>query len=152
MQLMKEWFELPTDRPAAEIATLVDAKQTHPMQAKKLLGRDIVCFYSGTQAAAHAQQEWEKQFSQRQDPTDIAEVAISRSAIQFKDGKAGIVRVLVAAGLAKSNNEARQKVQEGAVTTGPERTKVTDPKAEIEIYDGLIIRLGRHIRRVKLVD
>ncbi len=34
-QLMKEWFELLTDRPAAEIATLVDAKQTHPMQAKR---------------------------------------------------------------------------------------------------------------------
>jgi hypothetical protein len=29
---------------------------------------------------------------------------------------------------------------------------VTDPKAEIEVADGLIIRLGRHIRRVKLAD
>jgi tyrosyl-tRNA synthetase len=150
--IMKEWFELLTDRPTAEIAKLIDPAQTHPMTAKKLLATDIVGFYAGAEAAARAQAEWEKQFSQRQDPDEIAEAVISRAAIQFKEGKAGIVRVLVAAGLAKSNNEARQKVLEGAVNIGPERTKVSDPKAEIDLGDGLIVRLGRHLRRVKLVD
>src|SRR5262249_25835237 len=40
--LMKQWFELLTDRPADEIARLTDPKVTHPMDAKKALGRDIV--------------------------------------------------------------------------------------------------------------
>ncbi len=150
--IMREWFELLTNRSTAEIERLTDASQTHPMQAKKLLASDIVAFYAGAEAAAKAQSEWEKQFSQKQDPAEIAEAPISKAAIQFKEGKAGIVRVVVAAGLAKSNGEARQKVLEGAVNVGPERTKVTDPKTEIEIVDGLIIRLGRHLRRVKLVD
>ena len=79
-------------------------------------------------------------------------LTISRAAIQYKDGKAGILNVLRAAGLAKSNNEARQKVLEGAVNFGPDRTKVTDPKTELEIADGLIVRLGRKILRIKLVD
>ena len=150
--LMKEWFELLTNRPTVEIATLIDSGQTHPMAAKKRLGQDVVTFYYGEDAASRAQAEWEKQFSQKQDPTDVAEASVSRAAIQMTGTKAGITRVLAAAGLAKSNNEARQKVQEGAVTIGPDRTKITDPKTEIELADGLVLRLGRKIVRVKLVE
>lgn len=148
--LLKEWFELLTDRSAEEIARLLDAKQTHPKMAKKLLGTDIATFYYGAEEAGKAQAEWEKQFEGKKDPDAIQEAIVDRAAIQFKDGKAGIVRVLVAVGLAKSNGEARQKVTEGAVNIGPDRTKITDPKAEIEVVDGTIVRLGRHIRRIKL--
>jgi tyrosyl-tRNA synthetase len=148
-ELLKEWFDLLTDRPTAETAALIS---TEPMEAKKQLGAEIVAFYYGPEAAAHARLEWEKQFSGKRDPDEIPQALISRTAIQLKDGKAAILRVLVAAGLAKSNNEARQKVTEGAVNFGPNRTKVTDPKAELEIVDGLIIRLGRHIRRLNVVD
>src|SRR5262249_37903195 len=59
--LMREWFELLTDRPAEEIAQLTDSQATHPMEAKKTLGKDIVAFYHG--AAAEAQAEWQRRFS-----------------------------------------------------------------------------------------
>jgi len=147
--LLKEWFELLTDRPFAEVEALI---ASNPMEAKKQLGVEIATFYYGAAAGVQARAEWEKQFSGKQDPTDIPEAAISRAAVQLKDGKANIARIVVAAGLAKSNNEARRKVTEGAVNVGPDRTKITDPQAEIEVGDGLLIRLGRHIRRVKLVD
>ena len=147
--LLKEWFDLLTDRPAAETEALI---ASNPMEAKKQLGAEIVTFYYGAAAGAQARSEWEKQFSGKQDPTEIPEAAISRAAIQFKEGKAVVTRIVVAAGLAKSNNEARRKVSEGAVNVGPERTKITDPQMEIEVEDGLIIRLGRHIRRIKLVE
>jgi tyrosyl-tRNA synthetase len=147
--IMQEWFELLTDRPATDVTGLIGS---NPMEAKKQLGMEIVRYYHGADIANQARTEWEKQFSQRQDPTDIPEPTVSRAAVQLKDGKAGVLRVIVAAGLAKSNNEARQKVLEGAVNIGPDRSKLTDPKAEIEITDGLIIRLGRHIRRIKLID
>ena len=65
---MKEWFELLTDRSSDEIASLTDAQQTHPMQAKKLLGTSIVSFYGGTEAASKAQAEWEKQFPNAKTP------------------------------------------------------------------------------------
>ena len=42
---------LLTDRPAEEVAQLTDAKATHPLEAKKTLGKDIVRFYYGEQAA-----------------------------------------------------------------------------------------------------
>ncbi len=112
-ELMKEWFELLTDFTADEIAVFLDPAKTKPFDAKKALGRAIVTFYHGVEQATFAQNEWEAQFSRKQDPNEITEVSIS-SAIPG-DVKVGILKVLVAAGLAKSNNVARQKVTEGAV-------------------------------------
>jgi len=153
--LMPEWFRLLTDRPFAEIDRLTGADadleqtMTHPMEAKKTLARDVVGFYHGHDAARAAQAEWVKQFSQRQDPTDVPEVTIPRA--ELVDGRVGLVRLLTLAGLVKSNNEARQKAQEGAVTIGPDREKVTDPKAPVAVTDGTIVRLGsKHIRRIRL--
>src|SRR5215813_7206526 len=45
--LMSEWFMLLTNRPAEEIERLTDPAQTHPKEAKKVLGKDIVRFYHG---------------------------------------------------------------------------------------------------------
>ena len=87
---------------------------------------------------------------QGKDPDDVQVAEVPRG--ELVDGKIGVVKLLVVIELAKSNNEARQKVTEGAVTIGPDRTKVTDPKAMIAISEGLVIRLGsRHIRRLHIV-
>ena len=93
--------------------------------------------------------EWERQFSQKVDPENILEASLPRT--DLADGQANIAKLLVQLGLAKSNNEARQKVQEGAVTIGPDRTKISDPKASVPVTDGLVVRLGsRRIVRVRL--
>jgi tyrosyl-tRNA synthetase len=149
--LMRQWFELLTDRPGEEVARLTDPNATHPMEAKKTLGRDIVTFYHGESAAAAARAEWEKRFSERQDPTEIPEKAIEAS--ELKEGRIGVLRLLVLLGLASSNNEARRLIQGGGITVGPDRTKLTDPNAAIEVTTGLIVRKGgsKHVRRVRLV-
>ncbi|MCE9534229.1 MAG: tyrosine--tRNA ligase [Planctomycetes bacterium] len=150
--LMKEWYELLTDVPAAEIASLIDNAKTHPKAAKQRLGLEIVTYYHGGDAALQARADWEKEVREKQDPDDMPEASVSRAAVMLPSGKAGIVKLLVAAGLAKSNGDARQKVTEGAVNIGPEKTKVADPKAEIELNDGLVLRLGKNLRRVRVVD
>lgn len=148
--LMREWFELLSDRPAAEVVRLTDAQATHPMEAKKTLARDIVAFYHGEPAAVEAQQEWERRFSARQDPSDIPEATIP--AASLADGKLSIVKLLVALKLAPSNNEARRLVQGGGVTSGPDREKVSDPNALITVTEGLIVRVGsRRVVRVRLI-
>jgi tyrosyl-tRNA synthetase len=149
-ELLRKWFELLTDRPAAEIAALADAAQTHPMTAKETLGKDIVSFYYGTTEAAAAAAEWRKRFSSRQDPTDIPEKQIAAS--ELTDGKIWICKLLVLLGLATSNNEARRFVEGGGVNYGPDKTKVTDSKANISLTDGLIVRVGsKKIAKVRLV-
>ena len=55
------------------------------------------------------------------------------------------------AGLAKSNGEARKKIDEGAVSTGPELVKLTDWKHPVTVpADGLIVKLGKAIVRVRV--
>jgi tyrosyl-tRNA synthetase len=156
-ELMQEWFTLLTNNSTEDIKRLLnigggdDDTKVHPMDAKKLLGRDVVGFYHGAVAATAAQAEWERRFSQGQDPTEIPDVVIS--CAELVDGGLVVTKLLQKMQLAKSGNEARQKVVEGAVTVGPDRTKVADPKAVVAIKDGLIVRLGsRKIARVKMAS
>lgn len=143
---LREWFELLTDRPASEIDALLSG---HPMEAKKRLAADIADFYHGAGAGQAARLEWERRFSDKQDPTDIPEVTLPAELVA--DGRVPVAKLLVALGLAKSNGEARLKVGEGAVNLGPERAKVTDPQALIPVSDGLVVRLGsKRIARVRL--
>lgn len=146
--LLKEWFELLTDRSAEDIANLVDAAKTHPMTAKAMLGQDIVGFYHGVEAAQAATAEWTKRFTQREDPTDIPEKSLSRS--ECPDGVISITKILVALGWAKSNNEARRLIQGGGVTVGEEKRKVEDPNEAPVIGEGLIVRVGsKRVARIR---
>lgn len=141
-ELMREWFELLTDRSAEEIASLLDPVQTHPMAAKKALAADIVTFYHGPDAAADARAEWERRFSQRQDPSDIADFTIPAS--ELTDGAIWICKALQLAGLVPSTSEARRLIQQGGVTIGVDRTRVSDPKLTLSLpSEGLIIRVGQ---------
>jgi tyrosyl-tRNA synthetase len=147
-ELMKEWFELLTDRTTEEIITFIDAAKTHPMTAKKILAGDIVRFYHGDAAAKEAQAEWEKRFSKREDPTDMPTVTIPRS--ELKDGKISVVRALVLSKLATTNGEARRLIQQGGVTYGPDRMKVTDIQQELSLDEPVILRVGQR-KVVRLV-
>ncbi|MFL5331143.1 MAG: tyrosine--tRNA ligase [Gemmataceae bacterium] len=145
--LLSEWFRLLTDRPKSEIDSLLVG---HPMDAKKTLGRDIVGFYHGESAAKDAQAEWERRFSARQDPSEIATADVAGS--ELMDGAILPGKLLVLVGFAKSNNEARQKITEGAMSVGPDRTKVEDPKTPIMLSDGLVVRLGsKKIVKIRIV-
>lgn len=147
--LMAEWYQLLTEKSEEDIKTLTDASKTHPMDAKKTLAREIVGFYYGPDEAQNSQTEWERRFSQKKDPSEIESVLIPGSEIE--DGKIWICKLLVLLGLSESNNAARRSVQSGAVTIGPDKTKITDPKHAIELTDGLIVRIGsRNIRQVQM--
>src|SRR5258708_25838838 len=67
--LMREWFELLTDRTNEEIASLTDPQATHPRQAKETLGKDIVRFYYGDAGADAVAAEWRHRFTDKEDPT-----------------------------------------------------------------------------------
>ncbi|WP_020473217.1 tyrosine--tRNA ligase [Zavarzinella formosa] len=146
--LLKEWYTLLTDRPLTEIEELCDSVKTAPFDAKKQLSRDIVGFYHGPDAEPVAQTNWVKRVSEKKDPDIIPEVNIPSA--DAKDPM-GILKLLVLVGFCKSNNEARQKVTEGAVNIGPERIKLTDWKTTVPLEDGLVIRLGsRNIAKIRI--
>jgi tyrosyl-tRNA synthetase len=147
--LMREWFELLTNRPATEIAELTNANHTHPRAAKEILGKEIAGFYHGEKEAAEAATEWQRRFTERQDPTEIPEAAVPSG--ELNDGKIGAARLLFLLAMAKRNNEARRLIRGGGVTLGQDRTKLTDPMASITVMDGLIVRVGnRRVVKVKV--
>jgi len=146
---MREWFTLLTNRSAEDIARLTDPKATNPREAKLILGGDIVRFYHGELAAAKAIEEWISRNTKRQDPSEIPEVSITAESIT--EGKMPASKLLVALKLATSNKEGRRLIEGGGVTIGPERTKVTDVNATVEVTTGLIVRVGnRKVVRVRV--
>lgn len=141
-EMMPNFFELCTDVPIDEInhikADLASGK-IHPMDVKKRLAREIVAIYHSTEAAAEAQAEFERVFSHHEIPEDMPEIKIRRADMQ--DGRLWIVKLLVSAGMAPSNSEARRLVQQGGVTIDGE--KITDPSANIEVKNGQVLRAGK---------
>jgi tyrosyl-tRNA synthetase len=132
--LLAEWYELLTD-----IRSFPD----NPFEAKKQLGVAIVAGYHGADAGQQARVNWENRFSKRQDPDEIPEVLLTEATLTLP-------QLVKALNLAPSGNEARRLVESGAVNVGPDRTQITDPKATIELTDGLIVRVGsRKIARVR---
>ncbi len=143
--LMREWFTLLTSREPGEIDAILAGK---PNEAKKLLGADIVAGYHGPAAATQVLDDWRKQFEVGGDPDVIPEVTIP--AGELVDGAIPAAKLLALAGLVKSNGEGRRKCDEGAFNFGPDRAKPADFKAAVTVTDGLILRLGRAIIRVRL--
>jgi tyrosyl-tRNA synthetase len=144
--LMREWFELLTDFPEARIAELLAGK---PNEAKKALGAEIVRFYHGDAAAVEVLEDWRKQFENKGDPDHIDAVDIASA--KLVNGALLAVDLIAESKLTASKGEARRKLEEGAFNYGPERTKPADAKATVPVTDGLVIRLGRKILRVRLV-
>jgi tyrosyl-tRNA synthetase len=141
--LLREWYELLTDLPMAELDTVLAG---HPMEAKKRLAAEIVAFYYGAEAAAQCRRDWDTQFGTKKDPDVIDEVRISAGDIV--EGCIPANKLLVAVGLAKSMSEARKKIEEGAFNYGPDRTKPAAFNSPVPVENGLIIRLGRKILKV----
>ena len=132
--LMANYFTLLTDLPKAEIDTLTSADKTHPRTAKVTLGKMIVTQFHGPAAADEAAAEFDRVFSQKQVPTDMPE-------IKAPAAKMNIVALVVAAGFAKSNSDARRLVEQSAVSL--DDAKITDPKADVELKSGQVLQVGK---------
>ena len=143
--LMHEWFTLLTDRTDADIRTLLAGK---PNEAKKQLGADIVKWFHGEAGAEQVLADWAKQFEKGGDPDVIDEVTIP--VADLVDGTLTAQKLVVATGLTKSGGEARKKIEEGAFNYGPDRTKPVEWKTPVPVCDGLVLRLGRKIVRVRI--
>jgi tyrosyl-tRNA synthetase len=143
--LMAEWFMLLTDRSRDDVSALITRD---PNEAKKTLAMDIVRFYYGDAGTQAARTNWDKR-SKKIDPDNIDEVTIS--VARLVAGAMPAVDLIAEAKLAASKGEARRKIEEGAFNYGPDRTVVTDVKATVPVTDGLVVRLGRKILRVRVV-
>lgn len=107
---------------------------TNPMILKKQLAHRIVAFYHGNKAADEAQRAFEKVFSQRELPDEMPEYKVNNSVMR-------ITKLLTESGLCESGSEAKRLIQAGGVSIDGE--KITSTDAEIEIKEGMVLRVGK---------
>jgi tyrosyl-tRNA synthetase len=141
-ELMWKYFSYILAWPAEDVAQL--QAQTadgtlHPRDVKDRLAREVITRFHGKPAAHQASDEFKQVFAKRGLPEEIPEVTLA--ADRLEDGRIGLLHLITAAGLAPSNGEARRNVQQGGVSLDGE--KVTDPRAQIEPADGMILKVGK---------
>ncbi len=143
-EIMRRYFELCTDVDMDEVDRRL--KEDHPRDTKRSLAREIVGIYHGADAARAADDEFVRVFSQKGVPDEMPSVEVPRSDLE--DGSLFIVKLLMAAGLAPSNKEARRKVEQGAVSLDGEKVAQI---ANVPLKGGEILKVGRHHARVSLI-
>jgi tyrosyl-tRNA synthetase len=143
-EIMRRYFELCTDVDLEEVDRRL--REDHPRDTKRSLAREIVSIYHGPEAAAAADEEFLRVFSQKGVPDEMPVVSVPRDDLE--NGQLFVVKLLVAAGLAPSNKEARRKVEQGAVSLDGEKISAV---GNVALRGGEVLKVGRHHARVELV-
>jgi tyrosyl-tRNA synthetase len=139
--LMWKYWTLLTDRTPAEIDGVrraVAAGERHPMDVKFELARVVTADFHDADAAAAAEAHFRNLHQRREVPDEVAEVALPPEPAPVQ-----LARLLVRAGLAESNSEARRLMQGGGVKVDGEA--VRDPKATVPAEPGrsLLLQAGK---------
>ena len=101
-ELMLKYYELLTDFDLQEI------QSSHPKEAKLKLAETIAGQFSSIAEAKKARENFEKTFSQRQNPEDVL-------VYSFKPGQQ-ILDIPIQTLSVRSHNEVRRLIKEGAIT------------------------------------
>ena len=112
-------------------------------EAKEILAFELTKLVHGEEEAQRAQEGARALFAGGGNTANMPEVQLSDE--NFENGEIGILRLLVKAGLASSNGEARRNVEQGGVSVDGE--KITDVKAQIAKdsigEDGIVLKRGK---------
>jgi tyrosyl-tRNA synthetase len=130
---MEQYFLLCTDVPEAEYEELLKTV-SNPMDAKHRLGWEIVNIYHGKDAAQVAQDEWKRVHSKGELPSDMVSLTPSENPI-------GLIKLILEAGFAQTNSEARRLVEQGGVTI--DGAKQTDTKAILSCQSDQVLKVGK---------
>ena len=129
-EAMRQYYTLCTAVPLDEVEQILSG---HPMDAKKRLGREIVEIYHGADAATAAQGAFEQQFEKKDVPDEMP-------LVEIEAGEIGAVDLLVAC-FGGSKSEARRLIEQGAVAVDGD--KVEGVTANVEVHDGMTVKMGR---------
>jgi tyrosyl-tRNA synthetase len=158
--MMWRYYELLTDVQMTEIERM--KREAHPMQAKKDLAARIVRDFHSADGARQAVEDWARQFQKDEAPASVEEITLPEAAVLVDSSngddsgaaKGGSYRLRVdkllkEAGLVSSRTEAERKIKEGAVSINGEL--VVGPVVDLTGADGMLVRVGKRVKRVRLV-
>jgi tyrosyl-tRNA synthetase len=131
----------------AEMRAEIASGALHPRAAKARLAEGVTAQYCDTGAAREARAEFDRIFSERQAPSEMPEVQVT--AQDLVGGGLRIVDLVMRAGFAPSNSEARRLAKQGAVRLGEET--IQDENAQVTPRDGDVLQVGkRRFARVRI--
>ena len=112
-------------------------------EAKEILAFELTKLVHGEEEAGKAQDGARALFAGGGNTANMPEIALGEE--DFEEGQIGILKLLVKAGLASSNGEARRNVEQGGVSVDGD--KITDVKAQIAKdsigADGIVLKRGK---------
>ena len=132
--LMVKYFTLLTDVSGEEVESLRQDRlnpslaKISPKEWKQKLGFEIVKMYHNEKEAEEAKEEFEKVFSRKELPTEIAEYEISEEGMKIEE-------LLLVSGAESSTSAAKRSIEGGAV----------------EIDDQRVERWGQYVKKGSIV-
>ena len=145
---IERYFRLASDATpdeCAEVARALADSSTNPMTWKKDLAHRLVRMYHGQEGADRARDDFDKQFSRREMPSEMPVVKVGPGVFRARD------LVMRAFPNQYTGTAAGNLFRQGAVFINGER--VTDVARELELTgspggDHLIIKVGRKFAKV----
>jgi tyrosyl-tRNA synthetase len=112
-------------------------------RAKEILAFELTKMVHGEEEAVKAEAGAKALFAGGGNAADMPEITLAES--DFEDGRIGILKLLVKAGLASSNGEARRNVEQGGVSL--DGVKIGDVKEQVAKdsigEDGIVLKRGK---------
>jgi tyrosyl-tRNA synthetase len=133
---MDTWFEL--------LAVPRPPEGTSPRDAKRALARGIVERFHGADAAAGAEQHFDRLFVTHEAPDEVEEHAFTA------DGEPVHLPALIAEAFGRSRSEARRLLTQGGVRLDGEALGEADLDVAADRLDGRVLQVGkRQFRRLR---
>ena len=130
--------------PLEEIDKMDSWEGSQLNTAKEILAYELTKLVHGEEEAVNAQNTARAVFSGSGSHENMPTTQLTQD--DFTDGKIGVLAMMVKAGLASSNGEARRLVQQGGVSINDQ--KITDPAYSLE-YDEfkeeIILKKGKKV-------
>ncbi len=126
-ELMWRYYELMTDKTPEQISDLrskCDNGEVNPRNAKVDLAKSIIADFHSFEAAAAAEEEFNRRFVEKEIPADIDQVS-------FAAGDHKITELLVETGLTSSKAEAKRLIEQGGVRINGEKASNTNEEVTI---------------------
>ena len=130
--------------PLEQINEMDSWKDAKLNEAKEILAYELTKLVHGEEEAVKAQAAAKALFTQGGDDANMPTTEIT--ADKLTDGKIGILNLMVACGLAPSNKQARQLVEQGGVLVNDEKVPSAQFMVTEEMLkDGVKIRKGKKV-------
>ena len=130
---------LATDMGPDEVAEVEAATGPDAGTAKRRVARAVVALYHGDDAAAAAEEAFDRQFKQHEAPDDIPEATIPEAALRGES--VALPKLLAELGLASSGSEARRLISQSGVRIDGD--VISEDEVPRDRLAGALVQVGK---------